>query len=87
MVWFTNRSSGSVGVTITNKSGGSDSDYMLLPNTLEMRTTNHWNRKGDEEATIRLANGKNKQFKIKKDQYVIVYEDTIVLMEGQEILL
>jgi hypothetical protein len=85
MPWFSNRSSGSITVCISAKTNGSSSEYMLLPNTLEMWDTNHWSRKGDETATVKLTNGKSKQFTVKKDQYVLVHEDTIVLLNGEAI--
>jgi hypothetical protein len=83
MVWVSNQSSGIITVTITNTSGGSGSAYEILPKDLENWKLNHWSRKGDETATIKLADGKTTKLEVGPQNFIKVYDDTIATFEAQ----
>jgi hypothetical protein len=82
MVWVSNQSSGIITITITNASGGSAVTYEILSKDLENWGLNYWYRKGDETATVKLANGKTTKFQVGPQQFIKVYDDTIAAFEA-----
>jgi hypothetical protein len=85
MPWISNRSSAAITVSVSTKTGGSAREYTMFANTLEGWNTNYWGRKGDEDVTVRFQNGKTKNFSVGKDKYVLVHEDSIIMMDCEAI--
>ncbi|KAJ7107886.1 hypothetical protein C8R44DRAFT_804383 [Mycena epipterygia] len=75
MVWVSNYASVSIVVSVTNASGGSNSNYTLYPKQNENWTQNHWNRGSEETITITWDGGKKTSFKIQKEDRVLVWDD------------
>ena len=85
MVWVSNQSSGTIVVSITNNSGGDEHDFTIFSRELENRQTNNWTRGGNETMKLRMPNGNKKSLTVGKDNYVIVHDDAVLLMNCSEI--
>ena len=79
MVWVSNRASVTIRVTITTKTGGSGSEYAIYPKQNEDWAKNHWERSGDETATIKWDSGKKAEYTVKKDALVTVFDDAVLI--------
>jgi hypothetical protein len=82
MVWVSNRTPEPIDVSITNKTGGNNSNFTILPDipyhgiaVPETWDHNHWERKGAETLTAKVG-GKDVKFEVQKDDRVNFYIDT-----------
>jgi hypothetical protein len=88
MVWVSNHTSSTITVSITNQTGGSNSNYSVdpaIPYTFaipERFDNNNWARKGDETLTAQVG-GKQVKFTVGKDDHVTIYEDTYQIITAK----
>jgi hypothetical protein len=75
MVFVSNESSGSMIVSITNKSGGSASNYTIGARQLENYSSNHWQRTGNEVMMVQFSAGKSVKINVGKDDNIRIYDD------------
>ena len=85
MVWVSNLSNAAITVTITNKTGGSASNYTVQPfisagpTGIQIKNeswgNNHWSRSGAETLKFTI-NGTEKSFQVNPDDHVTFYVDT-----------
>ena len=78
MVWISNQSTDTISVSLTKITGGSDATYSLPAKANETYKKNHWNRSGTEFLKVTFSNGKTKDASVEKDDFVLVYDDTII---------
>ena len=86
MVWISNQTSATITVSISNKTGGNDSDYSVPPKGFEGWSPNHWQRRDVETAKIRVVESqKTFEFNVGKDKFVNVYKDSVVMWDSEAI--
>lgn len=76
MVFVSNDSSGSIYVSVTNKTGGDANTFTIGARQLENYSSNHWQRSGNETMTVQLSTGKTVTINVGKDDHVTFYDDS-----------
>jgi len=82
MPWVSNHTTANIAVTITKKTGGDDSVFIVKPaipyapnlGSPESSSTNYWTRSGTETLKVTVA-GKDTTFAVQKDDHVIIYSN------------
>jgi hypothetical protein len=75
MVFVSNEASGSLRVSITNKSGGDSGNFTIGGSQLENYSSNHWQRSGNEVMTVQFSAGKSVTINVGKDDHIRIYDD------------
>ena len=81
MVWVSNQSGVAITVRITNTTGGMNNVFQIAAGAAETFPDNHWQRGGDELATIAQIGGNRVDVAVRKDAYVRVVGNAILAIQ------